>query len=866
MSISPNSFSFTWSEIGYSYVDAGFDLDVDAYGFKGWVGHAAKYVMLKIFQESIDLTQPESTTFTFQIKQSALSADYGVPVLNLTPESLKIWAYLNGTRDKMVSATVTALEYLGDGNYTATFSPRINEGTLGMRLTVTTPEDNIIVSTYCYRNVFVTLQSLEEDHDSENLGQIQLADAIYSPPYSMRMDPGTYLLRYFPEEGCSFLNWATSGFITVGNSSSSITSVAVAGNGTVTALYRNSSALEPPKQVNLALNSRWNSSIADSTSIFPTADSWVRKNNPTTNYGTDSTLHVKVELPDLRRTYFKFSLSVLPPGAVINSAAMHVYWRTGDNLPSVHFITDDSWTENGITWNNAPSPGAWVADGELESSNWYKWSVGSYVASEFAGDKVLSLVMMFKNESGSLQHFDFRSREVSDPNQRPWLEIFYSVSSQPDQPNNLGNITLGTNTYTLPNATVVTGDQLLQYAPHNSSYVFMWWETSGEVIPASSIGNPTTLIVCGNGSGIVTAVYGSGPPATQQVSVNLQSREETDSAPPNLGKIQFGETLYVLPNVASVLNGTYLLKYIPAEGYTFLNWMVTGDIYANDPYANVTSLTINGNGNVTAFYRITAPEPGPESNLSLLSREWTDSSSNIGEIVIGVTSYSLPQEMELNAGDYQLRYVPPNSSYVFLWWETSGNVIPWNSTSDTTTLTIYGNGTVTAVYALTSEPLPPLIADWSTLYIDRDYEIVPPLAWSGSNGHLSSWASVGEGKQEAILTSPATPTLYPSRYVNVTAYVRVNPPSSAKDLTLELGFDYDNEPYKLGNGTFTVNDEGVYRLTIDILDGEFPEGYFGVIPEGSVITITCTVTFFEPPWGNFFLYYGPDKPSQVELF
>jgi len=423
----------------------------------------------------------------------------------------------------------------------------------------------------------------------------------------------------------------------------------------------------------------------------------------------------------------------------------------------------------------------------------------------------------------------------------------------------LGNITLGLTKYTLPaNVTdLPTGDYWLEYEPHNSSYFFVRWEWSGDVIPWSQGDNSTMLTVYGNGT--VIAVYGIQPPIIKQVSVFLQSLEETLVPPGNLGKIQLGATLFGLPNSTTLLNGTYFLKYIPAEGYTFLNWTITGDIIVQDPYSSTTSVTLNGNGTITAFYR--------GCKVSLNSKQWMDLSFNLGKITLGASTYALPKNLTgLASGDYTLQYTLHNSSYIFLWWEFSGDVIPWNSTSSNTTLTIYGDGTVTAVYNLISEPPPPFIGDWSTLYVDTGYRLMPPFMWSGKSSHLPSRYNTGTGKYWAVLDSPPTPTLYLARYVNVTAYVRPNPPWNAKDVSLELGFTYNGKYYLLGNRTFPVNSQGVYRFTIDILYGEFPEGYPGVIPEGSVILLTVTVTFFKQPWGDFKLFYGPNRPSCIELF
>lgn len=89
--------------------------------------------------------------------------------------------------------------------------------------------------------------------------------------------------------------------------------------------------------------------------LAPTADSWVELTNPSTNKGGDSTIHVKViwdekkgVVKNLRRSYLKFDLSGLPPGAMMTSAKLHLFRKADDDVPFV-YRTTDNWTENGIT-------------------------------------------------------------------------------------------------------------------------------------------------------------------------------------------------------------------------------------------------------------------------------------------------------------------------------------------------------------------------------------------------------------------------------------------------------------------------------------------------------------------------------------
>ena len=82
---------------------------------------------------------------------------------------------------------------------------------------------------------------------------------------------------------------------------------------------------------------------------------------------------------------------------------------------------------------------------------------------------------------------------------------------------------------------------------------------------------------------------------------------------------------------------------------------------------------------------------------------------------------------------------------------------------------------------------------------------------------------------------------------------------------MELGFKYNGTYYRLGSATYENAYQGVYLLQINILDGQFP-GHTGIIPKGSTIILTITVYFYKQPWGTFFVFYGPDQPTNVQLF
>jgi len=164
----------------------------------------------------------------------------------------------------------------------------------------------------------------------------------------------------------------------------------------------------------------------------PTDDSHIEKNNPNTNYGSSTIIHTRGYKADIRRGYLKYSLSSLPPGIKITSAKVYLYVKGGDDSPNpvAAYEVSDSWTEDTITWTNAPSPGSAIVTITVGASGqWYSWEIGSYAQSQYDGDKVLSVVIAFPDDTvstDSSRHKDISSKEDPTVTNRPYLEVTYT--------------------------------------------------------------------------------------------------------------------------------------------------------------------------------------------------------------------------------------------------------------------------------------------------------------------------------------------------------------------------------------------------------------------------------------------------------
>src|SRR3989344_5859036 len=130
----------------------------------------------------------------------------------------------------------------------------------------------------------------------------------------------------------------------------------------------------------LSLFFAMNSVFGQSPQVLnPTADSYIYITNPDTNYGTSTRL--EVDGSPITKVYFKFDLSSLA-GKTISLATLKFYIVNPSNhKQELKRLDDDSWTETGIKYNNAPALGSVlkVIDTGNQNNVWYEIDITSYV-------------------------------------------------------------------------------------------------------------------------------------------------------------------------------------------------------------------------------------------------------------------------------------------------------------------------------------------------------------------------------------------------------------------------------------------------------------------------------------------------------
>ena len=159
--------------------------------------------------------------------------------------------------------------------------------------------------------------------------------------------------------------------------------------------------------------------LAHSPSVFTAvADAYVLSTSPTKNYGSRTNL--KADASPLENIYLKFNIQGV---GVAPSAAIRIYAESSNPQGlNVHTVSNTTWNETQVVWNNAPAIGSIVGStGPIQAGNWYLVDVSSAVS----GDGLVTFAIT--NPSSSVA--TFTSREGSHP---PELYIPIPVFASPD--------------------------------------------------------------------------------------------------------------------------------------------------------------------------------------------------------------------------------------------------------------------------------------------------------------------------------------------------------------------------------------------------------------------------------------------------
>jgi subtilisin family serine protease len=158
------------------------------------------------------------------------------------------------------------------------------------------------------------------------------------------------------------------------------------------------------------------------TTLAPAADAYVRDGSSAgTNFGTAATLECKntTSAGTVRRTFLRFPLDTV--GGNVTSAKLRLSGNSVTSAKAIgaYAISNITWSETGINWNNAPAIGAKQGSSVTVglTSGYYEWDVTGYVQMQKqAGLSAVSFEMkqdVATTEGPSV----FSSREGASPPQ-----------------------------------------------------------------------------------------------------------------------------------------------------------------------------------------------------------------------------------------------------------------------------------------------------------------------------------------------------------------------------------------------------------------------------------------------------------------
>ncbi|MES2697408.1 MAG: DNRLRE domain-containing protein [Verrucomicrobiota bacterium] len=111
-------------------------------------------------------------------------------------------------------------------------------------------------------------------------------------------------------------------------------------------------------------------------------DVMAKEKFPTQNFGTDVNLQVSAQATFQKISYVQFTVSGIPAGSTAITAELRLRsLTTGSSRPvAAHGVTDTSWTEAGLIWNNKPVLGGTLATVSSHTSGSDSvWNVSTHV-------------------------------------------------------------------------------------------------------------------------------------------------------------------------------------------------------------------------------------------------------------------------------------------------------------------------------------------------------------------------------------------------------------------------------------------------------------------------------------------------------
>jgi len=163
------------------------------------------------------------------------------------------------------------------------------------------------------------------------------------------------------------------------------------------------------------------------------ADDVVSQSNPTSNYGTLTSIYAISSSSGNARSLVNFSLPSVPQNCYVTAATLKLYVTSGTIGRTIQvYQAAGSWTETGATWNNQPTTTGSAATAASTSTVGYaQWNVASEVQAMETSTAYGFLVKDFAENNGTSVTQTYSSREGANA---PQLVITFGDMPSPPPP------------------------------------------------------------------------------------------------------------------------------------------------------------------------------------------------------------------------------------------------------------------------------------------------------------------------------------------------------------------------------------------------------------------------------------------------
>jgi hypothetical protein len=148
------------------------------------------------------------------------------------------------------------------------------------------------------------------------------------------------------------------------------------------------------------------------------ADAWIEQKSPSQNKGTDSVLKVMSKSGDSNlRALVRFNLPTMPAGCQIDTAKLRLFAGSASSSERTleAWRLDGSWTENGVTWGNAPATTGTAAT-TTSGTGYREWGVEAIVQNMYSSGQNNGFLIKDANENQDAeQQFFAREKGESPP-------------------------------------------------------------------------------------------------------------------------------------------------------------------------------------------------------------------------------------------------------------------------------------------------------------------------------------------------------------------------------------------------------------------------------------------------------------------